>query len=548
MRKLLFLIVCIVFLKGISLYAEGNKNKKHAAADVRPNILWLVTEDISPYIACFGDSTAQTPNLDRLSKEGVRYSNVFDVSGVCAPSRSCLITGMYPSSIGTDNMRTLQAFSEIGIPKYSVVLPPQVKMFSELMRRGGYFCTNNAKQDYQFEAPRAGWDESSRTAHWRNRPAGKPFFSVFNFEVTHESQIWAKKNDPLLADPARVPLPPYYPESPVIRNDVARMYSNIMEMDKQVGLILRQLEDDGLLDKTIIFWFSDNGGPLPRGKREIYDSGLHVPMIIRFPDKQHAGTWDRRLISFVDFAPTVLSLAGLSIPEYMQGQAFLGKSKAPESRKYIYAARDRMDSEYDMVRAVRDNRYKYIKNFQPEKPYIQNIKYRKQMDLMQELLRFEREGKLNEIQKLWFRKTKDREELFDTQNDPFELHNLAGDPRYAAKLKELSTELDKWMKFTGDKGFIPEKKWVESMWPGMIQPVTEAPQFKTKNEQVSIVCTTPGASISYQVVNAGQKLNPRKWMVYTGEPLEIKSGQKLVAVAERIGYKSSSIEEFTPWL
>ena len=299
-----------------------------AASEERLNILWLVTEDISPYLAAYGDSTAFTPNLNRLAKEGIVFTRCFDVSGVCAPSRSSLITGMYPSGIGTDNMRTGQVFTKTGLPAYSVVLPPEIKMFSQLMREGGYYCTNNDKQDYQFKGLTAGWDESSKTAHWRNRPAGKPFFSVFNFGVTHESQIWAKKKDTLLVDPAKVPLPPYYPESPVIRRDVARMYSNIMEMDKQVGKLLDQLKEDGLLDKTIIVFYSDNGGPLPRGKREIYESGIHVPLMIRFPNKKYAGTINDELVSFVDFASTMLSLAGLPVPAYMQGRPFLGAQKS----------------------------------------------------------------------------------------------------------------------------------------------------------------------------------------------------------------------------
>lgn len=509
----------------------------------KPNILWLVTEDISPYLACYGDSTATTPNLDRLAREGVRYTNVFDVSGVCAPSRSALITGMYPTSIGTDNMRTQAAFPTIGIPKYSVVLPPEVKMFSELMRKGGYYCTNNGKEDYQFEGLRAGWDENSNDAHWRNRPKGKPFFSVFNFMVTHESKIWAKKNDPLLVDPAKVKLPPYYPESPVIRKDMARMYSNIMEMDKQVGTMLKQLEDDGLLEKTIIVFYSDNGGPVPRGKREVYDAGLHVPMLIRFPGKKDAGTTDDRLISFVDFAPTTLSLAGLPVPKYMQGQPFLGTQKA-NPRKYIFAARDRMDSEYDMVRAVRDNRYKYIKNFQPEKPFIQNIVYRQQMDLMNELVRLNKEGKLNEVQKLWFRKTKPAEELYDTQNDPYELNDLASDPKYTSKLKELRSELERWMKLTNDKGFIPEKQWIESMWPGMVQPVTTNPVFTLNKGKVEITSATKGASLSWQITNKGQKPDEKAWQIYN-EPVLITADQTLYAMAERIGYKSSKILDFS---
>lgn len=509
----------------------------------RANILWLVTEDLSPFIAAYGDSTALTPNLNRLFREGVKYTRVFSVSGVCAPSRSALITGLYPTSIGTNNMRTLKSLPKAGVPGYSVVLPPEVKMFSELMRRAGYYTTNNSKQDYQFEGPRSGWNESSNKAHWKNRPAGKPFFAVFNFEVTHESNIWARKDSPLLVDPAKVPVPPYYPESPQIRRDLARMYSNIMEMDRQIGESIAELEAAGLLEETIIFWYGDNGGPIPRHKREVYDSGIHVPMVIRFPGKQNAGTLDTGLVSFVDFAPTTLSLAGAEVPPVMQGQVFAGPDKAP-ARKYIYAARDRMDSERDMVRAVRDIRFKYIRNYQPEKPYMQDILYRKDMPLMQELYRLEKENKLNEVQKLWFRKTKDPEELFDTVNDPFELRNLAAEPAYSATLKEMRNELDAWMKMTEDKGFIPEIDWVRSFWPDLVQPVTAAPKLETEGKTIRISCSTPGSSISYKVVNPGEDDKNITWDLYT-IPITLKTGQTLMAVADRIGFNGSKIINYT---
>lgn len=531
----LLLILAIFYInKSYSQAYAKNNNKK-------PDILWLVTEDISPYLASYGDSTASTPNLDRLAKEGIRFTHLYDVSGVCAPSRSALITGMYPTYLGTDNMRTQNAFPEIGIPKYSVVLPLEVKMFSELMRRGGYYCTNNAKEDYQFEGLKAGWDDNNNKAHYKNRPEGKPFFSVFNFNETHESQIWARKNKPMLVDPAKIKLRPYYPESPVIRKDVARMYSNIMEMDREVGKMLKELEDYGLLDNTIIVWYSDNGGPLPHAKREVTDEGLRVPMLIRFPHKQFAGTVNDELISFVDFAPTMLSLAGIKIPNYIQGRAFLGAQKKA-APKYIYAARDRMDANYDMVRAVGDGRFKYYRNFQPEKPYIQNITYRLQMDLMNELIKMNEEGKLNDVQKLWFRKTKPLEELYDTKNDPYEFNNLAADTKYADKLSELKTALASWMKMTNDKGFIPEKEFIEKQWPGMKEPVTNDPMFDVHNKNVSISCTTEGNSISFQILPKGQTPVQNKWQIYT-KPVTISNNQELYAMAERIGYKQSAVKK-----
>ena len=540
-------LVFPIILSGISIGKPEHRSGtmlqgKEKERLKKPNILWLVTEDISPYLACYGDSTASTPNLDRLAKEGIRFTNVFDVSGVCAPSRSALITGMYPTYIGTHNMRNTHAFPVINIPEYSVVLPPEVKMFSELMRKDGYYCTNHGKEDYQFEGLASGWDENGNNASYKNRPADKPFFSVINFFVTHESQVWLKKNDPLLVDPLKVKLRPYYPESPIIRKDVARMYSNIMEMDAQVGEILKELEDQGLLDNTIIIWFSDNGGPLPRAKREVYDEGLRVPLLIRFPHKQYAGTVNNELVSFVDFAPTTLSLAGIKIPDYMQGRAFLGAQKKvpPE---FIYAARDRMDANYDLVRAAGDGRFKYLKNFQPGKPYIQDITFRLDMDLMRELIRLNEEGKLNDVQKLWFRKTKTEEELYDTKVDPYELNNIATDPKYANKLVKLRAALAKWMKMTNDKGFTPERELLETMWPGMVQPTTNDPVFTVLNGRVNITCTTAGNSISWQSVPEGQKPLQNKWEIYT-VAVKITGNQQLFAFAERIGYKASSVKNF----
>jgi N-sulfoglucosamine sulfohydrolase len=542
--KLPFLVGMILLACSSHLHAQkqpvkttGNYIPKNG---FRPNILWLVTEDISPYLACYGDSTASTPHLDRLAKEGVRFTNVYDVSGVCAPSRSAIITGMYPTYLGTNNMRNTKPCEELDLPKYSVVLPPEIKMFSELMRRGGYYCTNNGKEDYQFEALKAGWDENGNKAHYNHRPEGKPFFAVFNFNVTHESQIWQKKADPLLVDPGNVKLRPYYPESAVIRKDVARMYSNIMEMDQQVGKMLEELEASGLLEQTIIVFYSDNGGPLPRAKREVYNEGLRVPMLIRFPNKQLAGTVNNELISFVDLAPTMLSLAGIKIPDYMQGRSFLGTQKTSPP-KYFFAARDRMDENVDMVRAVGDGQFKYIKNFHPEIPFMQNNAYRLHMNLMKELVRLNEEGKLNDVQKLWFRQTKPAEELYDTQNDPYELNNLAGDLKYAKKLSELRKALTGWMQMTHDKGFIPEKKFLETIWPNLVQPLTSEPVFKMSGNEVAISCSTLGNSISWQIVPAGKKPGNNAWQTYTG-PVRLEKGQQLYALAERIGYRASEIK------
>lgn len=525
--------------------------------------MWLVAEDLSPLIAPFGDSTVRTPNIERLAEEGIRYVNMYSVSGVCAPSRAGIATGMYPSSIGAHHMRVQWStayFEFLGIRAYEAVPPPRVKMMSEILRADGYYCTNNDKTDYQFAPPHTAWDENGIQAHWRGRAADQPFFSIFNFAITHESQVFgpsSKKNlryqgdfpdlsnydskglidfsawEMLVPENVDVPVPPYLANTPGTRNDVRRVYSNILQMDKQVGFILDQLEADGLLDNTIIFWYTDHGGPLPRQKRLLYDSGLRLPMIVKYRDNRRAGEIDNQLVSFIDLAPTTFSLAGIEPPTYLQGQSFLGPYTAPAPRKFIHAAADRLDTEYDMIRAVKDRRYKYLKNFMPERGYYLKVAYRERMVAMQELLRLRDEGKLDEYQAQWFRNTKPGEELFDTWNDPHELNNLAGDPAYAAKLKELQNECVRWMDDIQDKGHLTETQLIESMWGSMEQPQTGAPVINNDdNGLTSISCSTLGGSIGYKT-----SITDRAWSIYK-EPLASEI-DTLIVKTHRIGYLPS---------
>ena len=529
------------FAKGIFLFlimvvfvSCRNDNKKSTGD--KPNIVCIVCEDISPMLNCFGDTVAKTPVLDQLAREGVRFTNCFDVSGVCAPSRAALITGMYSSTIGADNMRTGNRGLPDGIPPYEAVPPPEVRCYTEFLRMAGYYCTNNSKEDYQFRAPKTAWDESSRKAHWRNRPDDQPFFAIFNIGTTHESQVWDRVNDPVVIPPEKVNLPPYYPDHPIIRRDVARVYSNITIMDREVGEFIDQIKKAGLYDKTIIIFYSDNGGPLPRGKREIYDTGLKVPMIIRFPNNEHAGEVVDDLISFVDIPATILSLAGVKIPEYMHGQAFWGDQKAAP-REYIYAARDRMDYQYDCRRAVRDKQFKYIRNYFPDRPRMLPVKYRKNMGLMQILLEYEEQGKLTGDQLHWFAKTKPEEELYDITKDPFELHNLSDKEEYRGVLEKLRAVHEEWIQKYGDRPAIPEKELVWSMWPDGIQPVTESPEIGSDGNNIRISCATEGASLGYQV-RTGKQEEKGPWFIYQ-EPLKLNHSDTLVAIAHRIGFKPS---------
>ncbi|MGB1746947.1 MAG: sulfatase family protein [Pseudohongiellaceae bacterium] len=510
----------------------------------RPNILWLVAEDLSPIIPAFGDDTVATPNLDRLAAEGVRYTRVFSTSGVCAPSRAALATGMYQNRIGAQHMRTtnVSGFGVDGLIPYEAVPPPFVKMHSQYFREAGYYTSNNAKEDYQFRKAVTAWDDSSRTAHWRNRAPDQPFFSVFNFNITHESQVWVQAENPLrVPEDLEVPIPPYLPDTAVAQRDVRQVYSNIVAMDEQVGQILEELEQDGLLESTVIFWYSDHGGPLPRQKRLLYDAGLQVPMIIRYPGRWRAGELDDQLISFVDFKSTALSLAGIEPPEYVDGRAFAGEFQSSESRQYIHAAADRFDRQYDTIRAVRDDRFKYLRNYHPEQGYYLPLTYREQMPIMQELLRLRDQNGLTEAQSQWFRESKPAEELFDTLADPHELTNLALDPAYSDKLLELRGELDRWLSGFDDKGMMPEPDLINEIWPGMEQPVTSSPTASRQYDRVVLSSLTPGANIGYQMLGPAEEFGST-WQVYT-EPLELLPGMRLIAIAHRIGYQPSSMIE-----
>ena len=534
--------------------------------DKRPNIVWLVAEDLGLYIPSFGDSTISTPNLSRLAEEGVRYNNVYSVSGVCSPSRASIVTGMYPTSIGAHHMRTLSqqpAAKEKGIINYEVVPPPKVKMVSQILREQGYYCTNNKKEDYQFYKSLTAWDESSIFAHWRNRDKDQNFYSIFNFGVTHESNLWdpwyrhfdldtfpprrgigkwweqfAGIEKPFyVSDSIKISVPPYLPNNDIVRNDMKRMYSNIVEMDGKVGLILKQLEDDNLLEETIVVFYTDHGGPLPREKRLLYDSGIRVPMIIRYPNQVRAGEVDNRLISFVDFAPTLLSMANIPPNKFHQGRAFEGKYKSKNKRKYIYAAADRFDEHYDMIRAVRDNQYKYLKNFNPEKPYYLPLEYREKMDSMQELIRMNQSGQLDNLQLQWFRNEKPKEELFDTYSDPYELRNLAGDPKYKDKLYELKNECSKWMEEVDDKGPMPEEELIESFWPNKIQPITKDPVIDKVGDNLVVSCQTEGANIGFKLSHQDTP-TWKGWRPYI-KPIAYEEGMKVEFKAHRIGYLPS---------
>ncbi|MCM8816362.1 MAG: sulfatase [Candidatus Omnitrophica bacterium] len=503
----------------------------------KPNILWISFEDTNPFYGCYGDKIARTPNIDRFAKEGCIYTNCFSTSGVCAPARSAIITGMYPSSIGTHHMRTThkdERTPQLPTP-YSALIPHYVKCFTEYLRAEGYYCTNNVKTDYQFEPPFTAWDECSENAHWRNRESyDQPFFAVFNPMKTHESGMWEENCPKITFDPKEIKLPPYFPDTEKVRIAMARMYTNIEVNDRIFGEILSQLKEDGLAENTVVFHFSDHG-PLPRGKRWLYDTGIHVPLIIRWPGHIKPASVSRRLISTIDLGPTVLSIAGIKPPCYMQGIPFLGKY-AQRSRKYVFASRDRIDESYDMVRVVRDKRYKYIKNFYPGTFYHAWVDYLNKHPIMEELWRLYVENNMNETQRLLFQK-RPAEEFYDTEKDPWEIRNLIDYPIYKKHVERMRKALEDWMRNINDMGHISEEEMVRNWYAEKKQPETATPIFIPINQGnfgvdaiceggtysfkgsliVQIYCATQGASIGY-------KINNGRWQLYTN-PIYLTKGK-----------------------
>ncbi|MDQ6420180.1 sulfatase-like hydrolase/transferase [Paenibacillus sp. LHD-117] len=528
----------------------------------RPNILWITLEDTSPRMGCYGDALSRTPNIDKLAGEGMLYRNAFATAGVCAPSRSSVITGMYPTSIGTHHMRTehTNPYTPELPSHYFAVPPAHVKTIPEMMRANGYYCTNNWKTDYQFAAPLTAWDENGKEAHWRNRESGQPFFAVFNYDHTHESGMWPAEykrrfhpnyeEPPLVTDPDQVKLPPYLPNTQKSRLALARHYDNLARADEFVGRILQQLDEDDLSGNTLVILWSDHGEGLPRAKRWTYDSGICVPLIVRYPGKVEEGQVSEQMVSMIDLGPTVLTLAGIPVPRHIQGQPFMGQHAEP--RDYVFATRDRYDEAYDKVRAVRDKRFKYIRNDYPQLPYLQWIPFSHLHPIWQELWRLKLAGELADDQHVLMQNGRPPEELYDCMNDPYELRNLADDPSFREDLLRLRKALGDWCGKYDTWGDIPEEQMVARMWPNGVQPQTANPLFIPINSRlpgedavntgtfdkptaIMLHSATQGASINY---TTDEDLNPR-WKLYTG-PIELTEGKTVIrAKAVRIGYKDS---------
>jgi arylsulfatase A-like enzyme len=447
---------------------------------------------------------------------------------------------------------------------YYAVPPAPVKAYPELLRRAGYFTYTDHKLDYQFSGPFPGsgpftiWDlEGDARADWRGREDGQPFFGFRNFGVTHESGVfrplgamphslmhfvmqvgrwWRQDESPAqLVSPESVILPPYYPDTPTVRADLARHYNNIAQMDGEVGAILAQLEADGLADSTIVIWTTDHGDGLPRAKRELHDSGIKVPMIIRWPEAYRpagvqSGTVDARLISFLDLAPTILRLAGVVPPAYLHGQDFAAAGVSP--RQYIYASRDRIDEVTDRQRAVRDARFKYIRSWYPEQPEGHALVFRDNIDMVREMRELFLAGQLDDVQSLWFQ-APGEERLYDIEQDPHEINNLAADPAYRAELQRLRSAMDRWLARVGDWSEEPEAEMVARFQPGGERAVTPAPVIEINQGLLQLVNAQQGASLAY-------RLDEGPWRLYTA-PVDASAASEIQARAVRYGWEESEI-------
>ena len=520
--------------------------------DERPNILVIMADDMSLRINALGDKTAITPNLDELVKNGTSYMNAFTTAGVCACSRSALLTGKNQISIGSMHMRT----SSGGSVPYLAVPEAHIKAFPEILRKHGYFTFTNDKLDYQFSGifPGSGpftiWNSEKDKFGWKNRKNSEPFFGMINLIITHESGIFRGKMNSVDTQaiklmqqtrqmlyeapikPENVIVPPFLPDTSEVRKDIARAYNNIYILDIEVKEIIDQLKKDNILDDTIIIFTSDHGDGLPRYKRELFDTGINVPFLILIPKKfsswQKPGEKIYDLVSFLDIAPTVLDLAGVSIPSYMDGKSIFGNEK----NEYIFAARDRLDSFKGKTRAVRNKDYKFIKNYSLGIVGAQKLSFRENLMSMKELRKMYENNELNEIQKIWLELIPELQ-LYDLNEDPYEINNLAYDPNYKEKVLLLENVLEQWIEKNNFHGHLEEEDLIEVFWPANTQPQTTEPQYSLedgflylKNNDVS-----KDASIGFSY-------DGKNWEVYS-EPIEIKKNKKIYFKAVRYGWKES---------
>lgn len=467
MHKTTFLVfACLLAI------APGARAAETAA---RPNILWITSEDNSSHwLGCYGNQQSQTPRLDALAKEGFLFENAYANAPVCAVSRATILNGVYSPTMGTQHMRSRHP------------IPARYRPYVEYLRGAGYYCTNNSKTDYNFEGKDGSyWDNSSNMAHYKNRPAGKPFFAIFNLTVSHESSLFKNAPaEPQRVKPDEVDLPPYLPDLPEIRKDYARYLDRIEKLDEQVGKLLDELTKSGLAENTIVFYYSDHGGILPRGKRYLEQTGVKIPFIVRIPEKFRSlapftpGQRVTEPVSFIDLAPTLMSLTGLEIPAQLQGRPFLGSKRvepAADEMEFLYA--DRFDELYGMRRGLTDGRWKYIRNFNPDFPNAPYSFYQFGQPGWTAYQKAFEEGKLTGYHKALWEAPGQAEQLYDLTADPWEMKNLAADPAHAEKLVALRERLRATMKNAKDTGVVPEPLFQDLAGKGTIADYVQSDKF-----------------------------------------------------------------------
>ena len=436
----------------ITFLALAAFSSGHSFAADKPNILWITSEDHGPQMGCYGDALARTPNVDALAAKGMLFNRVWSVAPVCAPARTSIITGVYPSSTGGLHMRSM------------VSLPKEMKMYPQFLRDVGYYCTNNSKTDYNLREPGKVWDECSGNAHWKKRPEGQPFFAIFNSTKSHESQIRTRPHQQI-TDPSKIRVPAYHPDTPEVREDWAQYYDKVSEVDADAGKMLKEIELAGLAADTIIFYYADHGSGMPRSKRWPCNSGLQVPMVVFFPEKwKHlapkeytTGGKSDRLVSFVDLAPTLLSIVGVKPPEWMQGHAFAGPHQS-EAQPFIHGERGRMDERMDLVRSTTDGRYVYLRNYFPHVSQAQRVAYQFATPTTRVWYQLFSEGKTNDAQSIFWRVPKAPEELYDIQTDRDEVKNLANSAEHRAVLEKLRNAQREHLLKVKDICFLPESE------------------------------------------------------------------------------------------
>jgi arylsulfatase A-like enzyme len=541
-------------LKAIALYSllYLSLAVHQASADPRPNIVLLLAEDMSPRVGSFGDPNALTPNIDALAAEGVRFTQVFTPAPVCAPSRAALFTGLYPQSFGAQHMRA----------RHEAVPPAEVKAFPEILRENGYFTINQGKTDYQFDAPASMWDVNRPDASLSDRDPDKPFFAVLQNHATHEAMLFnvgwwtglkrlVKTGAACLPcaaamletfDPESMDVPPFLPDTPKTRKEIARLYRNIFVMDAWVGDVMGELRADDLLDDTIVIWTTDHGDGLPRSKRSLYDSGVHVPMVVRYPDEAGRGTEIDELISFVDLPAMILTLASVDLPGHLARNDAGGAVSS--GRDYIFGGIDRMDEARYRSRMVRSKSYKYIRNFDLQNPILGRIGYRERLDSMSELRRLQDAGDLSPGIEKYFDVPPPVEELYDLRADPFEMENLATDLQYRDVLDEYRQVMGAWLDGVQDLSRMSEEEMYTFLWGGETQPRTRPPRFEALGEsgtaRLSVRSETEGASIEYRFPSAQDS----SWKLYTA-PIDVDGRAEIEARAFRYGFVPSEVVRAT---